>query len=107
MFEEKTGLQIMEGFGQTETTLSIANLVGRSHKVGCMGRPTPLYDVCLLDADGNPVAPGENGEICIRVKDGKKPCGLFMGYFKGDVCDEEKTAEVLHDGWYHTGDAKN
>ena len=104
LFEEKTGLQIMEGFGQTETTLSIANLVGRSHKVGSMGRPTPLYDVCLLDGDGNPVAPGENGEICIRVKDGKAPCGLFMGYYKGSERDEEKTNEVLHDGWYHTGD---
>ena len=103
LFEEKTGLQIMEGFGQTETTLSIANLVGRDHKVGCMGRPTPLYDVCLMDPDGNPVAPGENGEICIRVGD-KAPCGLFMGYYKGSELDVEKTAEVLHDGWYHTGD---
>ncbi|MBP3409599.1 MAG: AMP-binding protein [Clostridia bacterium] len=104
LFEEKTGLQIMEGFGQTETTLSIANLVGRNHKVGSMGRPTPLYDVCLMDGDGNPVAPGENGEICIRAKDGERPCGLFMGYYKGDVLDQEKTDEVLHDGWYHTGD---
>jgi len=103
LFEEKTGLQIMEGFGQTETTLSIANLVGRDHKVGCMGRPTPLYDVCLMDPDGNPVAPGANGEICIRVGD-KAPCGLFMGYYKGTELDVEKTSEVLHDGWYHTGD---
>ena len=99
LFEEKTGLQIMEGFGQTETTLSVANLVGNPHKVGSMGRPTPLYDICLLDTDGNPVTPGENGEICIRVSDGA-PCGLFMGYYR----DQEKTDEVLHDGWYHTGD---
>ena len=63
-----------------------------------------MYDVCLLDADGNPVAPGENGEICIRAKDGQKPCGLFMGYYKGLDVDQEKTDEVLHDGWYHTGD---
>ena len=89
----------MEGFGQTETTLSVANLVGHPHKVGSMGRPTPLYDICLLDADGNPVTPGENGEICIRVSEGA-PCGLFMGYY----LDQEKTDEVLHDGWYHTGD---
>ena len=73
--------------------------MGNPHKVGSMGRPTPLYDICLLDTDGNPVTPGENGEICIRVSDGA-PCGLFMGYYR----DQEKTDEVLHDGWYHTGD---
>ncbi len=100
-FEKATGLQIKEGFGQTETTLSIANLRGNPHKVGSMGKPSPLYDMLLVDADGNPVPDGETGEIVIRLdEDGKAPCGLFSGYYK----NEEKTNEVLHDGLYHTGD---
>ena len=98
-FEKLTGLQLIEGFGQTETTLSIANLVGNAHKVGSMGKASPLYDIALLDPDGNPVAPGQSGEICIKISD-KVPCGLFIGYY----LDEEKTASVMHDGWYHTGD---
>ncbi|MBO4284243.1 MAG: AMP-binding protein [Clostridia bacterium] len=98
-FERATGLQTMEGFGQTETTLSIGNLLGGTHKIGSMGKPSPLYDVDILDPDGNPVPVGETGEIVIRVGD-KPPCGLFLGYYK----DEEKTREVWHDGYYHTGD---
>ena len=98
-FEAATGLQIMEGFGQSETTCMIGNLAGASHKIGSMGKPCPIYDIHLLDADGEEVADGENGEICIRVADGA-PCGLFMGYYR----DEEKTAECRHDGYYHTGD---
>ena len=98
-FEKATGLQIKEGFGQTETTLSIANLMGNPHKVGSMGKPSPLYDMCLVDPDGNPGPDGETGEIVIRVGD-KAPCGLFRGYYR----NEEKTNEVLHDGYYHTGD---
>ena len=98
-FENATGLQIMEGFGQSETTCMIANLAGQSHKIGSMGRPCPVYDIHLLTSDGEEAADGETGEICIRVADGV-PCGLFMGYY----LDEEKTAEVWHDGYYHTGD---
>ena len=98
-FEKATGLRLMEGFGQTETTLSIASLVGEGHKVGSMGKPTPLYDIALLDPDGKPVAAGQSGEICIRTSE-KIPCGLFKGYY----LDQEKTDEVWHDGWYHTGD---
>ncbi len=98
-FEKATGLQIKEGFGQTETTLSIANLRGEPHKVGSMGKPSPLYDMCLVDPDGNPVPDGETGEIVIKVGD-KAPCGLFRGYYN----NREKTEEVLHDGYYHTGD---
>ena len=98
-FEKATGLQIMEGFGQTETTLSIANLIGDMHKLGSMGRPVSLYDVDLLDPDGNPVPDGETGEIVIRTGD-HVPCGLFLGYYG----DEERTREVWHDGYYHTGD---
>ena len=98
-FEKATGLQIMEGFGQTELTLVIANLVGDSHKLGSMGKPVPLYDVDILDPDGNPVADGEVGEIVVRTSE-KVPCGLFEGYYR----NEEKTREVWHDGYYHTGD---
>ncbi len=98
-FKKATGLTIMEGFGQTETTLSIANFVGTTPKIGSMGRPSPLYDVVLLDPDGNPCPTGDTGEICIRVND-KTPCGLFIGYYQ----DEERTRDVWHDGYYHTGD---
>ena len=98
-FEKATGLQIMEGFGQTELTLVIANLMGNSHKLGSMGKPTPLYDVDILDLDGNPVADGETGEIVVKTSE-KVPCGLFSGYYK----NQEKTDEVWYDGYYHTGD---
>ncbi len=98
-FEKATGLQILEGFGQSESTMIIGNMVGRRHKIGSMGKPAPIYDVELLDHDGNPVKTSEEGEICINVKNGA-PCGLFTGYYK----DEEKTKEVWYDGYYHTGD---
>ncbi len=98
-FEAATGLQIMEGFGQTETTCALANLTGTKTKVGSMGKPVPLYDIHLLDADGNEVDTGDVGEICINVQNGM-PNGLFKGYYN----DETKTNEVLHDGFYHTGD---
>ncbi len=98
-FEKATGLQIMEGFGQTETTLVIGNLIGAPHKLGSMGKPTPQWDVTLLTREGTPAELGETGEICIRTAE-KVPCGLFKGYFR----DEEHTAEQWHDGYYHTGD---
>ena len=98
-FEKATGLKIMEGFGQSESTLIIGNLAGDSHKIGSMGKPVPLYDVHLLDADGNEVETGENGEICINIKNGL-PCGLSFGY-EGS---EELTKETWRDGYYHTGD---
>ena len=98
-FEKATGLQIIEGFGQTESTMIIGNMVGASHKIGSMGKPAPIYDVSIVDPDGNPVAVGETGEIVVNVKNGA-PCGLFTGYYNSP----EKTAEVWHDGFYHTGD---
>ncbi len=98
-FEKATGLKIMEGFGQTETTLVIANLVGNPHKLGAMGLPSPQFDVTLLDRDGNFAEDGETGEICIKTSDAV-PCGLFAGYY----LDDEKTREAWHDGYYHTGD---
>lgn len=99
LFEAATGLQIMEGFGQSETTCVIANLVGTRARLGSMGKPVPLYRVALLDGEGRPVPDGEVGEICIDVSEGT-PCGLFRGYYH----DDEKTAECWHDGYYHTGD---
>ena len=99
-FEQLTGLQILEGFGQTEGTMLIGNMRGAKHKIGSMGKPAPIYDIELIDKNGNPVPVGETGEIVVNVKNGA-PCGLFVGYYG----DEEKTKEVWHDGYYHTGDA--
>ncbi|MBE6712525.1 MAG: cupin domain-containing protein [Ruminococcaceae bacterium] len=98
-FEKATGLQILEGFGQTESTMIVGNMIGASHKIGSMGKPAPIYDVELVDADGNAVANGEPGEVVINLKNGA-PCGLFVGYYN----DDEKTNEAIHDGYYHTGD---
>ena len=98
-FMKATGIRLMEGFGQTETTLAIANLVGSSIRLGSMGKPNPLYDVHVLDENGKDCKPGETGEICVRTSEGT-PNGLFLGYYK----DEEKTKDAWHDGFYHTGD---
>ena len=98
-FKKATGLDIMEGFGQSESTLIIGNLVGSAHKLGSMGKPVPLYNVHLLDVEGNPVEPGESGEICIDISKGL-PCGLSYAY-EGN---EEVTKETWRDGFYHTGD---
>ncbi len=98
-FKKATGLTIMEGFGQTETTLTIGNLVGTMPKPGSMGKAIPLYDLDIVDADGNSVGTGENGEIVVRT-DKRTPCGLFLGYYR----NEEATNEAWHDGMYHTGD---
>ncbi len=98
-FEKATGLKIMEGFGQTETTLVIANLFGSTPKPGAMGKPVPSYNVDIVDPDGKSVGVGENGEIVIRTHE-KIPCGLYLGYHN----NEELTREAWHDGLYHTGD---
>lgn len=98
-FEKATGLEIMEGFGQTETTLTIANFAGYPVKLGSMGKASPQYDVDVVDADGNTVANGEVGEIVVHLDNGVPP-GLFSQYYK----EEEKTAECMRDNMYHTGD---
>ena len=98
-FENATGLKLMEGFGQTETTLTVANLVGMEPKPGSMGKPVPLYDVDIISPEGTSAPIGEVGEIVVHT-DKKIPCGLFLGYFM----DEEQTNEAWHDGIYHTGD---
>ena len=98
-FEKLTGLKIQEGFGQSESTMIIGNLTGQKNRLGSMGKPAPIYDVDLVDADGKSVAVGEVGEIVVNVEKGA-PCGLFCGYYM----DFDKTMEVWHDGYYHTGD---
>ena len=98
-FEKATGLQIMEGFGQSESTQIIGNLIGAPHKIGSMGKPAPIYNVQLIDAEGKPVGVGETGEIVIDISGGI-PCGLSVGYYG----DAEKTAQIWRDGFYHTGD---
>ncbi len=95
---ENTGLTIYEGFGQTETVLSIANLTNTKPKSGSMGKPVPLYTVEIQREDGSRCNPGETGEICIQTN--PYPAGLMVEYYR----DEEKTREAIHDGWYHTGD---
>ena len=99
-FERSTGLQIAEGFGQTETTLALANLVGDPLQPGSMGKAVPDYGIDLVDADGKSVAAGENGEIVVRTERANPRPGIFLGYYK----DEEKTNEVWRYGFYHTGD---
>ena len=98
-FQKHTGLSLMEGFGQSETTVMIGNLVGMRPKPGSMGKPVPLYPVDLVDPDGNSVADGQVGEIVIRAEK-TDICGLFRGYYR----NEEGTNAAWHDGLYHTGD---
>ena len=95
-----TGIKLMEGFGQTETTLTVANLKGMTPKPGSMGKPSPQFNVDIVDEDGNPVPPGVTGEIVLRVKEGEKQVGLFDCYYRS----EENTKKSWHDGLYHTGD---
>jgi len=99
-FEKVTGLRIHEGFGQTEMTLGLANLTGEAVKPGSMGRPVPDYHIDLVNENNEPVAPGEHGEIVIRVPRASGQPGIFLGYYK----DEDRTAEVWRGGIYHTGD---
>ncbi len=98
-FLEKTGIRMMEGFGQTETTMTLGTFPWMTPKPGSMGIPNAQYDIDLLRPDGTSCEDGEKGEIVVRVGD-KKPIGLFKGYYR----DEEKTREAWHDGLYHTGD---
>ncbi len=105
-FLEATGVRLMEGFGQTETTLTVANLCGMQNKVGSMGKPSPMYDIVILNADGKEAAIGESGEIAVRLTDGK-PCGLALGYYDDNTPDNinrASTDAAWHDGYYHTGD---
>ena len=97
-WKQATGIMLMEGFGQTETTLTIANLKGMVPKPGSMGKPSPQYEVKIVDENGDRCSPGQTGEIVIRAD--PKPPGLMMCYYR----NEEKTNATVHDGWFHTGD---
>ena len=98
-FYEKTGIRMMEGFGQTETTMTLGTFPWMTPKPGSMGVPNAQYDIDLLRADGTSCEDGEKGEIVVRVGE-KKPIGLFKEYYR----DPELTREAWHDGVYHTGD---
>ncbi|MBR3234525.1 MAG: AMP-binding protein [Atopobiaceae bacterium] len=99
-WREHTGLTIYEGFGQTETPLTIANLNNAKPRPGSMGKIVPLYDIRVLRDDGSECEDGETGEICIRYDRACPPPGIMVGYYR----NPEKTNEAIHDGWYHTGD---
>ena len=95
----KTGHKIYEGFGQTETTVVCATFPDYMEiRPGSMGKPSPLYNVQLLDDEGRPVEPGMTGEICIRLREPQE--GLFDGYYRDDAL----THTVKYDGYYHLGD---
>ncbi len=98
-FQKATGLEIREGFGQTETTLTLANLKNAKLRVGSMGKPTPYYHLDIVDDENNPVQPNQEGEIILRLK-GSHQVGLFSGYED----DLEQYEYVWRDGIYHTGD---
>ncbi len=98
-FKATTGLKMMEGFGQTETTLSVANYIFMEPRPGSMGKPSPLFDVDIVNESGEPCGWGEPGEIVIHTANGVSP-GMFLGYY----CDKELTDSVWYDGVYHTGD---
>ena len=98
-FKELTGISLMEGFGQTETTMTLGTMPWTKPKPGSMGQPNPQYDIDLIKPDGTPCEDGEKGEIVVRTNAGK-PVGLFKYYYR----DDELTNNVWHDGLYHTGD---
>ena len=99
-FKKATGLDIIEGFGQTETTVLCANFEWIKPKPGSMGKPSPLYNIDIVDDNGNSCPPGVEGRIVIKGLDKEVPPGLFKGYYR----DEEATSRVWKDGVYDTGD---
>ena len=98
-FLKITGIRLMEGFGQTETTLTLATFPWMEPKPGSMGVPNPQYDIDLLTSDGRSAEDGEQGQIVIRTGKGK-PLGLFKEYYR----DAERTEDAWHDDTYYTGD---
>lgn len=98
-FLKLTGIQLKEGYGQSETTATVITAPWMEPKPGSMGKPNPHYDVDLVMPDGRTAEVGEQGEIVLRLNKGY-PVGLFKGYYR----NEALTNEVIHDGLYHTGD---
>lgn len=102
LFKEKTGLSLCEGYGQSESTVLTGNFHADESVPGSMGYPSPQYKIVLLGTDGEPVKPGELGEVCVAMKkEGVHPDGIFIGY----IGDEERYKEVWRGGVYHTGDS--
>jgi len=124
-----SGVALMEGFGQTETPLTICNVTNMTPKPGSMGKPSPLYRVEVHDDEGNPCPPGKTGEVVVRLGEpgganpstiaqtkpagGTTDTGLYVakpenahpdGIMMEYLFNEEKTYDACHDGWYHTGD---
>ena len=97
-WHKSTGIMLMEGFGQTETTVLVGNLTGMTPKPGSMGRPTPQYVVDIVDENGKPCEPGVNGEVVVGIE--PRPPGMMIGYYR----DPEKTAKTHYGGYHHTGD---
>lgn len=98
-FLKLTGIKLMEGFGQTETTMTLGTMPWMEPKPGSMGMPNPQYEIDLVRSDGTSCEDGEKGEIVIKTSEGK-PLGLFKEYYR----DPELTENTWHDGYYHTGD---
>ncbi len=98
-WKQLTGLELREGFGQSETAVLIATFPWIPAKPGSTGKPSPHFNIKLIGDDGTEVEPGDEGEICIDISHGR-PAGLTCGYYR----DEAKTAEIMYGGWYHTGD---
>lgn len=99
-FHERTGIMLMEAFGQTETVVQIGTYPWMNPKPGSMGIPSPLYDMALMKSDGSLCGEGEQGEIVIRADRTNPPIGLFTEYYR----DEKLTEEAWYDGYYHSGD---
>ena len=98
-WEKQTGLKIYDGYGQTETVNIVANYRCMPIKPGSMGKPTPGFDISIVDEDGRELPPKVEGHIAIKVKP-TRPVGLFREYWKVS----EKTSEVFKGDWYYTGD---
>ena len=98
-FFEQTGIRMQEGYGQTELTLTTGNFGFSEPRPGSMGKPSPGYRMEIVNAEGEPCADNEVGELIIKIDQGK-PFGMFGGYYR----DEERTERVFEGGVYHTGD---
>lgn len=100
IFLKYTGIKLMEGYGQTELLVVVANYPWMEPKPGSMGKPSPTFDISLVNADGEFCETGEEGEIVIKTTLEDKPVGMFSGYY----LDDEMNRSQWHDGYYHTGD---
>ena len=98
-FLKATGMKLGEGYGQTELTVTLATFPWMEPKPGSMGKPSPGYDIDLIDDEGNSCDVGVEGQLIVRT-DKRKPFGMFSGYYR----DDELTHRVWHDGIYYTGD---